>query len=121
LGALLLNRVLSEPAGTVRFVREHLAAWLPNVHLALGDIGVVRDGIFEPVTSLKRLGIPFAVEPGGSGVELSYASTDKVTTTTKAGAKTGPAAAKGKVAVEFRAENAVLARCLESPICLAIR
>jgi hypothetical protein len=87
----------------------YLAAWLPNVHLALGDIGVVRDGIFEPVTSLKQLGIAFAVEPGGSGVELSYASNDKVMTTTKAGAKTGPAAvAKGKVAVEFRAENAVL-------------
>lgn len=100
----------------LRYTRElwekfrYRAAWLPNTHLVLGDVGTLQDGIFEPVTSLARLGISFAVEPSGNGIDLSYTSSDAVTTTAKANAAGGAAGAaiSGKLTIEFRSKNAML-------------
>jgi len=106
------------PAVHLQYAQElwnkfgYLAAWLPNEHLSLGDVGIVRDGIFEPITSLARLDIAFDVEPAGGVSELSYTSSDKVTVETNGGVQGGVAtavgASAGHVTVNFGSEKSVL-------------
>jgi hypothetical protein len=56
----------------------YLAAWAPNVVLHLGDVGTLKDHIFEPVTTLTTLGIPFETRNAESSADYEYASAGTV-------------------------------------------
>jgi len=68
-----------------------LACWLPNMKLALGDVGTLAGRRFERVTSLGELGVAFDVGEVSSRADLEYSSADKV--------ETGLAVAAGAVGV----------------------
>jgi hypothetical protein len=90
----------------------YFATWLPNVRLKLGDVGVVREQIFEPVSSLEQLGIAFAIHRDGQAADLDYTSSDAVSIEAKAfGAAHNPAAtaqADGSISISFSRAEAVV-------------
>jgi len=55
------------------------ATWTPGVPLNLGDIGVIDNGVFVPITSLDRFGVNLDATAENSGSEsFSYASANAV-------------------------------------------
>lgn len=101
----------------------YTATWLPNAPLELGDVGVLSDGFFQRVTSLKSLGIDFTVRKGASAVDLSHSSEKDVTVSSDNAAnaelKAADAKANAKVTVEFGAKGAFVFQakgCVESAI-----
>lgn len=102
----------------------YLATWAPNVTLRLGDVGVIDNRIFTPVTTLERLGIAFDARISDGVADYEYVSSDSVTISYKAAGQT-PAvgsllsAAEAGISIRFGAENAVVfhaSRCRESYI-----
>ena len=96
----------------------YLATWLPTATLKLGDIGTIKDGVFERTGNLKDLGITFKAETHPAG-DLEYASADAVTLEFKAGGNAPVAAGPGgtvdaSVGISFKHANAVL---LEASNC----
>jgi hypothetical protein len=65
----------------------YLATWLPNVEMRVGDVGIIRDHIFERRTSLAELGIPVDVQLDPSAIDFEYTSSDAVTINVKAAAR----------------------------------
>ncbi|MBC7772979.1 MAG: hypothetical protein H7210_10825, partial [Pyrinomonadaceae bacterium] len=69
---------MSSPAETyVKGVHrkfDFYAAWPPGQPRALGDVGRLRDGAFELMTTLKNLKIPFTERTGPRGEDISYTS-----------------------------------------------
>jgi hypothetical protein len=102
----------------------YLATWLPNTQVTLGDIGVIRNQVFEPVSSLHKLGIAFAVDRDRQPADLDYTSSDAVSIQTKvAGAAPDTALAgaqaDGSISISFSRADAVVfqaAACLTSRI-----
>lgn len=96
---------------------SYLAAWLPGVPLRLGDVGVVRDGHFQRVSSLENLGFTFAVRPDHAALQLDYASRGAVSVTFKAAGAVPPpgsvlARASAGVVIRMSRENSVLFQVL---------
>jgi hypothetical protein len=118
------------PAINQQYAREmnekfgYFATWLPNVRVKLGDVGVVRDHVFEPVSSLEQMGIAFDVDRDRQTADLDYTSSDSVSIETKvSGAVHDPAAttasADGNISISFSRANAVVFQasgCLTSKI-----
>src|SRR5579863_9247115 len=112
----------------VQYTREmhenfgYFATWAPNVQLQLGDIGVLRDYVFEPVTTLGRMGIPFQARTAGNAIDLDYASAGTTNIRVKLSGNVPPvgsllAPTDVGVAIDFGAENAVIfqaANCQET-------
>jgi hypothetical protein len=78
----------------------YFATWLPGDPIAIGDAGVLLDGRFRKMSSLKDLGISFDIEEAGTGQDVQYTST-KGTTVTVIGGAMVPAVAQGEINVEF--------------------
>jgi len=91
----------------------YLATWAPKVELHLGDVGTLKDHIFEPVTTLARLGIPFETRAAEGLADYEYVSSGNVSINVKSAGQ-APAlgsaltAAEAGITVEFGAENAVV-------------
>src|SRR5882724_3193784 len=90
----------------------YFATWLPNVRVKLGDVGVVREHVFEPVSSLHQMGIAFVIDRDRQTADLDYTSSDAVSIETKvSGAVHDPAAttasADGNISISFGRANAV--------------
>lgn len=49
-------------------------SWLPNRPSALGDVGILRDGVFERRSSLANLSVEFKTRPGTKPMNLSHTS-----------------------------------------------
>jgi hypothetical protein len=89
------------------------AAWLPNVKLDLGDIGVLKNDFFEPVRNLNDIGIVFQERPDNSPSTLDIVSDEGVSITFKLAGQTNPQvpnvpAADAGVSVEFGSKGAFL-------------
>lgn len=54
------------------------ATWLPNVHLSVGDVGVLEGSEFKYRTTLEFLGIPFAVTEKGGQASYRHTSAGRV-------------------------------------------
>jgi hypothetical protein len=96
---------------------SYLAAWLPGVPLRVGDVGVVRDGLFQRVSSLESLGFAFAVRQDHADARLDYASRGAVSVSFKAAGAIPPvgsvlARASAGVVIRMNRENAVLFQVL---------
>ena len=102
----------------------YFATWLPNVRVKLGDVGVVREHVFEPVSSLEQMGIAFVIDRDRQTADLDYTSSDAVSIETKvSGAVHDPAAttasADGNISISFSRADAVVFQalgCLTSKI-----
>ncbi len=102
----------------------YLATWAPNLILHLGDVGTLRDHVFEPVTTLSKLGIPFEKRDSQSPADYEYVSSDSVSMQFKAAGEAptlGSAltATQAGITVQFGNESAVLfqaKKCQESTI-----
>ncbi len=56
----------------------HFACWLPNIRLALGDVGTLRGRRFEKLTTLAELGVTFAEDEPSVAGDLEYATAGQV-------------------------------------------
>jgi len=52
--------------------------WLPSTQLNLGDIGIIRNNVFHPISSLKKENISFSISRKKEEVSHEYASKDAV-------------------------------------------
>ncbi|SFW85757.1 hypothetical protein SAMN04489730_6212 [Amycolatopsis australiensis] len=86
---------------------DYLPAWLPNTHLELGDVGILRRDRFERQTSLTELGIPYRTRNSGHGIDLDYSSSGNVSITVS-GAAESPVAGPLRIAVSFAREHGVV-------------
>ena len=62
----------------------YLASWAPNTILRLGDVGILRDRIFELETTLSELNIPFTVRTDATPADYEYISSNAVSIKFKA-------------------------------------
>src|SRR5215472_10854163 len=116
---LTLDGVTAMVAISKQYAREmnekfgYFATWLPNVRLKLGDIGIIREQVFEPVSSLEQLGIAFAIDRDRQAADLDYTSSDAVSIEAKASATAHdpaatPATADGSISISFSRAEAVV-------------
>ena len=87
--------------------------WLPGTPVALGNIGVIEDGVFRSITDLEHLGIRFdrKVDPDRDAID--YASRNGVSMSFKAGGEVNGkfkaiTTADAGVLIEFSREGAVV-------------
>jgi hypothetical protein len=70
-----------------RYTREmhhqygYFACWLPNLRIALGDVGVLTGNRFEKVTTLAELGVAHTAGEPGEPADLEYSSAGQVEVT----------------------------------------
>ncbi len=76
----------------------HLATWLPDEKLKLGDVGVLRDNRFYLKTSLSRLNIKYTVRPGNQGGDWGHSSGSDTVVSLDAAAKVPAAGETGGTA-----------------------
>jgi len=90
----------------------YLAAWLPTANIQVGDVGTIKDGIFEKKGNLKDVGIKFSSTTDPQTGEYEYASTNAVSIEFKAGGNApvagGAGAAEASIGVSFTRADAVL-------------
>jgi hypothetical protein len=96
----------------------YTATWFPWVAVSAGDVGTITsDYGYQPLTTLKQMGIPFEVETGNVRTDFDYASKDKVEVSINVLADaplvgTGVSEAQGRVSVKFGKSNATLFRII---------
>lgn len=91
----------------------YLATWLPNVELALGDVGILHRDRFEHTTTLEHLHIPFVLRERGEPIDLEYQSqgclrVDLGGSAKDAGSTLALADGDLRVRIDFSRENSVL-------------
>lgn len=69
---------------------RYLATWLPQTPIAIGDIGELRDGVFEKVGSLRDRGIAFETQRTIAQARIRYVSETGVSMYYKAAGHTPP-------------------------------
>ena len=67
---------------------DYYASWLPNAPFALGDIGILNDGVFERKSNLALIGVEFATRRGTKPLTLSATSESGVDIEVKAKGQT---------------------------------
>lgn len=101
----------------VRSLHAHTgyrATWFPGVRMKLGDIGVIRAGIFDPQSTLKLRGIPYAeVADDAADNKFNFRSEGVLAVDVKAEGELNEkfkwvGDAKAGVRVEFSGADAVL-------------
>jgi hypothetical protein len=58
--------------------------WLPNMRLALGDIGIQQAGVFKRLTSMRKLKLSFKTRVGKKPVDFTHTSESGITLRAKA-------------------------------------
>lgn len=79
--------------------------WFPSDMIEIGDVGLLTDGRFRKMSSLKELGISFGVTPQASKQNVQYSSTKGTTIKPSAGASM-PGVAKAELGINFSTEGA---------------
>lgn len=101
--AAMFERYIKE----MRAQFDYLSAWLPNAHLELGDVGILRRDRFERQTSLTELDIPFTTRERNHSVDLDYCSAGDVSINVT-GAAGSPQVGPLRIAVSFTGEHSVV-------------
>jgi hypothetical protein len=81
------------------------ATWLPSTPIALGDIGVLQDGRFRRVASLKELGIVQTDVREGMAENVSYSASAKRSDNVTVGAGTAVPLASAELSITFTSEG----------------
>jgi hypothetical protein len=83
----------------------YFATWLPSDPIALGDLGILRDGRFSRLSSLQALQIPFAEEVGEAEQEIQCTSKSGTKISSSLGTKVA-GLAKASITIELVADGA---------------
>lgn len=83
------------------------ATWLPSDPMALGDLGILQDGKFRRLSSLKELKIAFTEESGEAVQNIQCMSKNGTKVSTSVGAKVA-GLVKTNISVDFAADSAFL-------------
>lgn len=102
----------------------YLATWAPNVSLKLGDVGIIKDRVFERVATLDSKGITFGARPNPNEADYEYTSANGVTVKIKGAGEVPDAGsviskADAGISYAFQRENAIVfqaMRCRETSI-----
>jgi hypothetical protein len=93
----------------------YFAAWLPTANIQVGDVGIIKDGVFEKQGTLQDFGITFSFNTDPQTGDMDYASADAVAVEFKgggnvpaAGTPAGAVDASASVSVGFKRADAVL-------------
>jgi len=78
----------------------YFATWLPTSPIELGDIGVLEEGRFRRVASLKELGIQLGAIREGTPENMSYSASAKIGGNVSTAAGT-PLPAAAELAIQF--------------------
>jgi hypothetical protein len=90
---------------------DYLVNWPINTAVKLGDIGIIVNGVFKRMTTLKSKGIDVPQEREGRGSSsLEYGSRDGVEWTLDLGAESEIKGLGGNVNINFKREGAVFLR-----------
>jgi len=81
------------------------ATWLPSDPVALGDLGILRDGRFWRLSSLQALKIPFEEEVGEAEQNIQCMSKNGIKISSSLGAKAA-GMAKANITVEMATDGA---------------
>lgn len=98
------------------------AVWPPGKPVHLGEVGVLKDGIFVPKGSLQHYGIGFNVKADTQAAHYEFTSSDSTEVTTHiagSGPAGGPVLVNGGLEVNFSNEKSVFfnaAGCLHHVI-----
>lgn len=92
---------------------QYLAAWLPGIHLELGDCGPVdRDWLFSRERSLVEFKVPFEHEPRGKRIDAHHESKGSVEYVIQGEGENANIsnlpAGKAGIDIKFTRENAVI-------------
>ena len=92
---------------------DHLATWLPDDMMCLGDVGVITGGRFFRKTTLETLRIRFNVRAGNAGGDWDHSSGSDVKVNFGANAQTSaPGTLAGHAVVNFGSSGAFLFQAL---------
>jgi hypothetical protein len=83
------------------------ATWLPGDPVDIGDVGVLVDGRFRQLASLRELDIPYTEGMAGASQNVEYTSTGGTTIGGMAGAN-ATGVARAQISIEFAAEGAFI-------------
>jgi hypothetical protein len=93
----------------------YFATWLPTANVQIGDVGTVKDGVFQKKGTLKDFGIACSSEVDPQTGDIAYASANAVSIDFKAagnapvpGGPAGTVDADASVAISFSRADAVL-------------
>jgi hypothetical protein len=91
----------------------YLATWLPTLKIGLGEVGVIRDGMFERVGNLDDFGIKHTDQVSANSGDLDYTSAGAVSVDFGAVgstpvAATVPAKIEANISISFGRADAVL-------------
>src|SRR5262245_51278402 len=81
------------------------ATWLPGDPIEIGDVGVLENGRFRPMTSLKEFGIACDISTSQSAQNVHYTSRQGTKIATSSGAA-ATAIAKAEITIEFSRQGA---------------
>lgn len=105
--------------GIKKQLNNYYGAWLPSTRYELGDVGLVKDNLFEKVTSLKNLGISFKESPASHSTKIEYVSESGVSRVIKAAGQLNPnlpniPEGQAGIGIEFSKEGAFIIQAEES-------
>lgn len=97
--------------------------WLPSESVALGDVGTLKNGLFQQQTTLAELGVRFSKNAGRARASFHYQSTSGVSVRTKVAGEASPyftwvGAASAGVRFGFSRRGAVV---FSAPSCQIVR
>jgi hypothetical protein len=92
-----------------------LGTWPPNARICLGDVGVWKDGVFKPLSSLERLGIPMKTRKGKVAAAFSLVSETTIAVHNQLTAAVDPGlqAAKADVDINFNGHGGFLFQAVD--------
>ncbi len=82
------------------------ATWLPGDHMAVGAVGVLKDGRFRHEATLKDLGIEIETDVSGSPQTLKYTSTSGTSIKSSAAGEAHVPILKAEFVIEFEKAGA---------------
>ncbi|HKB45388.1 MAG TPA: hypothetical protein VKC90_13405 [Chitinophagaceae bacterium] len=99
------------------------ATWLPGMPLRLGDIGILNNYVYTPVTTLEFFQIPFEVREDDTKDDLEYSSNGQITITSKISGTVSPAGSTftnsdAGLIVEFSSQNSIFFKANQAQVIL---
>ena len=104
--------------GVKKELNNYYGAWLPSTRYELGDVGLLKNNLFDRVTSLKNLGISFTPSRDSDSTKIDYVSESSVSRVIKAAGQLNPnlpniPEGQAGIGIEFSKEGAFIIQAEE--------
>lgn len=105
--------------GIKKQLNNYYGAWLPSTRYELGDVGLVKNNLFDRLTSLENLGISFTPSRDSHSTKIDYVSESGVSRVIKAAGQLNPnlpniPEGQAGIGIEFSKEGAFIIQAEES-------